>query len=59
MCFQLEQVVIEVPFPKCVLNVTLTPTQGKYSFDPVGKVMTWDVGRIDPTKLPSLRGMVS
>ncbi|XP_064616406.1 AP-3 complex subunit mu-1-like [Liolophura sinensis] len=55
----LEQVVIEVPFPKCVLNVTLTPTQGKYSFDPVGKVMTWDVGRIDPTKLPSLRGMIS
>lgn len=50
---------IEIPFPKSVLNVTLTPSQGKYSFDPVTKVMTWDVGKIDVTKLPNIRGSVS
>lgn len=55
----IENVVLEVPFPKSILNVTLTPTQGKYSFDPVTKVMTWDVGRIDPTKLPNIKGTIN
>jgi len=50
---------LEVPFPKSVLNVTLTASQGKYSFDPVTKVMTWDIGKIDPAKLPNIRGNVS
>jgi AP-3 complex subunit mu len=54
-----ENVVVEVPFPKAVLNVTLTPSQGKYSFDPVAKLMTWDVGKIDTTKLPNIKGNVS
>lgn len=49
---------MEVPFPKTVLNVTLTPSQGKYTFDPVSKVMSWDVGRIDTTKLPNIKGNV-
>lgn len=57
--FQVENVVLEIPFPKSVLNVTLTSTQGKYSFDPVTKVMTWDVGKIDPNKLPNIKGNVS
>ena len=57
--FQIENVVIEVPFPKAVLNVTLTPTQGKYSFDPVNKVMSWDVGKIDPQKLPNIKGNIN
>ena len=56
---QLEAVKVEVPMPKCVLNCTLTATQGKYAFDPVSKVLTWDVGKIDPTKLPNIRGTVS
>jgi AP-3 complex subunit mu len=42
-----------------VLNVTLTPNQGKYSFDPVTKVMSWDVGKIETAKLPNIRGSVS
>ena len=50
---------LEIPFPKSVLNVTLTPSQGKYSFDPVGKIMSWEVGKIDPSKLPNIRGSVS
>ncbi|OWF39923.1 AP-3 complex subunit mu-1-like [Mizuhopecten yessoensis] len=54
-----ENVVMEVPFPKTVLNATLTPTQGKYTFDPVSKVMTWDIGRIDTTRIPSIKGTVS
>ena len=44
--------------PKTVLNCTLTPSQGKYSFDPVSKVLLWEVGKIDPTKLPNIRGQV-
>ena len=57
--FQVENVLLEIPFPKSVLNMTLTPSQGKYSFDPVTKVMTWDVGKIDPTKLPNIRGSIN
>jgi len=55
----IENVVIEIPFPKTILNVTLTPTQGKYSFDPVTKIMVWDVGKIDASKLPNIKGSVS
>jgi len=55
---QVENIVLEIPFPKSVLNVTLTTTQGKYSFDPVTKVMTWDVGKMDSAKLPNIRGSV-
>lgn len=45
--------------PKCVLNCNLTVTQGKYTFEPVTKVLRWDLGRIEPTKLPNIRGNVS
>lgn len=44
--------------PKSVLNCTLIPNQGKHSFDPVSKVLTWEVGRIETTKLPNIRGTV-
>ena len=44
---------------KSVLNCSLNPSQGKYSFDPVSKVLSWDVGKIDQTKLPNLRGSVN
>lgn len=54
-----EQVKLEVCMPKCVLNCLLVPNQGKYSFDPVQKILHWDVGRVDVTKLPNLRGTVS
>ena len=56
---QLESVRIEVPMPKVVLNCTLNATQGKYTFDPVSKVLAWDVGKVDPAKLPNLKGTVS
>ncbi len=44
--------------PKSVLNCSLTATQGKYAFDPVSRVLTWDVGKVDPQKLPNIRGTV-
>lgn len=56
---QVENVKLEVPMAKCVLSCNLTVSQGKYSFDPVTRVLLWDVGKIDPTKLPNIRGNVS
>lgn len=54
-----EGVTLEIPMPKCVLNVTLTPTQGKYTFDPVAKNLVWHVGRIEPSRLPNIRGNIT
>jgi len=53
-----ENVVIEIAMPSQVLNVTLMNNQGKHSFDPVTKVLLWEIGRIDPSKLPNIRGTV-
>ena len=50
---------MEIPMPKTVLNCTLTSTQGKYAFDPVSKILSWEVGKIDGQKLPNIRGSVS
>ena len=47
---------LQVELPKAVLNMSLTPSQGKYTFDSVKKTLSWDVGKIDPAKIPSLRG---
>lgn len=53
----IENVVIEIPMPSCVLNCTLLQNQGKYTFDPIKKILTWDVGKIDTeNKLPNIRG---
>ncbi|KAF2366877.1 Mu domain [Trinorchestia longiramus] len=54
-----ENVKLELPMSKSVVSCNLTVTQGKYSFDPVTRVLLWDVGRIDPTKLPNIRGNLS
>ena len=47
---------METTFPKAVLSVTFTPSQGRYTFDPTSKVMMWDVGEIEPGKSPNLKG---
>ncbi|KOB52198.1 Clathrin coat assembly protein [Operophtera brumata] len=49
-------VALEVCMPKCVLNCSLTANQGKYSYDPVSKVLVWDIGRIELPKLPNIKG---
>ncbi|CAF3429484.1 unnamed protein product [Rotaria sp. Silwood1] len=59
----LEAVIIECTMPKSVLNCTLTPTQGKSTFDPVKKILIWDIGKIESNnqnaaRLPSLRGNI-
>ncbi|CAB0036577.1 unnamed protein product [Trichogramma brassicae] len=54
-----ENVSLEIPLPKIVLNCNLVANQGKYVFDPVNKILQWDIGRIDTSKLPNLRGSVS
>jgi AP-3 complex subunit mu len=53
-----ENASVQVEMPKSVLNMTLTASQGKYTFDPVKKTLNWEIGRIDPTRVPSLRGNV-
>ena len=46
--------------PKSVLNCSLTASQGKYAFDPVSKMFSWDIGKIDSQKtFPNIRGTVS
>lgn len=54
-----ENVVLEIPMPKSVLNCILNPSQGKYTFDPVTKILVWDVGRIDISKVPNIRGTIN
>lgn len=56
MYSKVENVVLQVEMPKAVMNMSLTPSQGKYTFDSVKKSLSWDVGKIDPTKIPSIRG---
>lgn len=54
-----EGVRLEIGMPKGVLNCALFASQGKYTYDPVQKLLHWDVGRLDVAKLPNLRGTVS
>uniref|UniRef100_T1J7Z7 MHD domain-containing protein n=1 Tax=Strigamia maritima TaxID=126957 RepID=T1J7Z7_STRMM len=54
-----EGVILEVPMPKSVLNVTLSITQGKYSFDPVNKILTWEVGRMEVSRSPRIWGTLN
>jgi AP-3 complex subunit mu len=49
---------------KSVLNCTLTPTHGKCTFDPVKKILVWDIGKIESNtqataRLPTLRGNIA
>lgn len=44
--------------PKTVMNMQLTPSQGKYTFDTVKKHLFWDIGKIDPSKIPTIKGNV-
>lgn len=55
----IEGVKLEITLPKTIMNCLLVSNQGKYTFDPVQKVLHWDVGRIDVTKLPNIRGTVT
>ena len=55
----IENVLVEISMPKSVLNVNLNPSQGKYSFDPVTKLLLWDVGRMEIGRpAPTVRGNI-
>merc|ERR550532_320384 len=43
-----EKVKIEIAMHKSVLNCSLTPTQGKYSFDPVSKTIFHKINFLNP-----------
>jgi len=53
-----ENLQLSIPMPKFVLNCTVTVNQGRATFDPVTKILLWDVGKIDATKLPNMRGHI-
>eukprot|EP01137_Pigoraptor_chileana_P032627 Opistho-2@22279 len=55
----IEHVVISIPMPKSVVNVNFTATVGTYSFDPISKVVRWEIGKIPLQKLPKLAGSIS
>ncbi|CAI9601855.1 unnamed protein product [Staurois parvus] len=54
-----ENIVLTVHMPKVILNMNLTPNQGTYIFDPVTRVLNWEIGKITTQKLPNLKGIVS
>jgi len=51
-----DNVVIMVPMPKDVTSCTMTTSVGTYTFDPVSKQLKWEVGKIQPLKVPTMRG---
>ncbi|KAF9899288.1 AP-3 complex subunit mu-2 [Lobosporangium transversale] len=44
----LEDVVLILPLHKSTTNLTAHCNVGQYMFDPVGKVLRWDIGKIVP-----------
>ncbi|XP_046845867.1 AP-3 complex subunit mu-1-like isoform X2 [Xenia sp. Carnegie-2017] len=56
----IENVVVTVPFPKQVLNLNLTTNVGTYSFDPIKKELSWEIGKIQSqTPPPNIKGNIS
>ncbi|KAL5251196.1 hypothetical protein ACHWQZ_G016788 [Mnemiopsis leidyi] len=51
-----DNVVITVPMPKEVTGCSMTTSVGTYTFDPVSKQLRWDIGKIQPLKVPTMRG---
>ncbi|KAL2083059.1 hypothetical protein ACEWY4_020832 [Coilia grayii] len=56
---QVEGLTVTMHMPKVLLSVNLTATQGTHKFDPVTKVLVWDIGKLNPQKLPNLKGSLS
>ncbi|XP_069741387.1 AP-1 complex subunit mu isoform X1 [Narcine bancroftii] len=54
-----ENILVIIHMPKVVLNMTLTAAQGNSTFDPVTKVLIWDIGKIILPKLPTLKGLIN
>ncbi|XP_008320249.1 AP-3 complex subunit mu-1 [Cynoglossus semilaevis] len=54
-----EGLMVTVPMPKAVLSVNLTASQGNFTYDLATKVLVWDIGKLNPQKLPNLKGSLS
>ncbi|XP_068613209.1 AP-3 complex subunit mu-1-like [Brachionichthys hirsutus] len=54
-----EGLKVTVHMPKAVLSANLTATQGNYTYDLATKVLVWDIGKLNPQKLPNLRGTLT
>uniref|UniRef100_A0A8C6TUT8 Adaptor related protein complex 3 subunit mu 1 n=1 Tax=Neogobius melanostomus TaxID=47308 RepID=A0A8C6TUT8_9GOBI len=54
-----EGLSVTIPMPKSVHSANLTATQGSYTFDLATKVLVWDIGKLNPQKLPNLKGSLS
>uniref|UniRef100_A0A3Q3B8M0 AP-3 complex subunit mu-1 n=2 Tax=Kryptolebias marmoratus TaxID=37003 RepID=A0A3Q3B8M0_KRYMA len=54
-----EALMVTIHMPKSVLSVNLTATQGSYTYDLTTKALIWTIGKLNPQKLPNLRGSLS
>ncbi|TWW78818.1 AP-3 complex subunit mu-1 [Takifugu flavidus] len=54
-----EDLKVTICMPKSVLSANLTATQGNYTYDLATKVLVWDIGKLNPQKLPNLRGTLT
>lgn len=55
----LENVKLNIMFPKNTVSCSLIASQGKHFFDQNTKIFNWDVGKIDVQKLPNIRGNIT
>ena len=53
-----EEVVLEIPFPKCVKTTTLSANGGSVLYDEATKVAKWTIGKIAVGKTATLSGTV-
>lgn len=54
-----EALMVKIHMPKAVLSANLTATQGNYTYDLPNKLLIWDIGKLNPQKLPNLKGILS
>ncbi|XP_076019516.1 AP-3 complex subunit mu-1-like [Genypterus blacodes] len=54
-----EGLMITIPMPKAVHSANLTASQGSYTYEPATKVVCWNIGTLNPQKLPNLQGSLS
>lgn len=57
-CFILEGVKLELALPN-VCTCFLETNQGHFTFDSVKKILIWDIGRLDNTKIINIHGTIS
>lgn len=54
-----EDVVLTIPMPKTVTNVNINPSAGVANYDPVGRVVNWNIGKVAPQKYFTATGSIT